>query len=245
MNQTNLFSDHTLEPPGTIVVIGAGPLGIEAALYGRFLGYNVTLIEAEAIGHSLRSQRDQPVPMMPDRCLSPLALSALNAQNPEAPPLVLPTLIGEWIDRVMVGLTETDLLRGRVRCPEAVTRIGQLEIERDEEDSDEEELPPPDFRITVGEDEFVDAEAVIVAIGDAIKIPTDFETPCPYFFTLGQGSSGDPERDFLLGLKGIVDIYANLAGRETLDLYRPVRGNPVVAEVDDEDDEDLFDDELE
>ena len=40
-------NDMTLDPPGTIVVVGAGALGIEAALYGRYLGYNVTLIEAQ------------------------------------------------------------------------------------------------------------------------------------------------------------------------------------------------------
>ena len=36
----------TLEPPGRLAVVGAGALGVEAALYGRFLGYDVTLIAA-------------------------------------------------------------------------------------------------------------------------------------------------------------------------------------------------------
>ncbi len=73
----------TLDPPGSIAVVGAGPLGIEAALYGRFLGYEVTLLEAVAIANSIRNQHDLPLPMLPGRCLSPLALSALRAQHGE------------------------------------------------------------------------------------------------------------------------------------------------------------------
>ena len=51
----------TLDPPGSIAVVGAGALGIEAALYGRFLGYDVTLIEAAAVGHSMTDQARRTV----------------------------------------------------------------------------------------------------------------------------------------------------------------------------------------
>jgi len=44
----------TLDPPGAIAVVGAGPLGIEAALYGRYLGYDVKLYEAKSVGSSMR-----------------------------------------------------------------------------------------------------------------------------------------------------------------------------------------------
>ncbi len=221
-------SDQLLEPPGTIAVIGGGPLGIEAALYGRFLGYNVSLFEADSIGHSLQSDREEPLPMLPDRCLSPLALSAINAQDPEGPPFVLPTTVGQWIENVMVSLTQTDLLRGRVHFPARVTQIDQLEIQREESDDLAEALPPSDFRLTIEGREAVDCEAVIVAIGDSSKLSISFATPCPYFFFVGQDGSGDAERDLMLGLKQIADIYAKLADRENLDLYRPVRGSDVV-----------------
>ena len=49
-----MSTEMTLDPPGSIAVVGAGPLGIEAALYGRFLGYDVTLIEAVSVANSLR-----------------------------------------------------------------------------------------------------------------------------------------------------------------------------------------------
>ena len=104
----DLDDPATLDPPGKIAVVGAGPLGIEAALYGRFLGYDVTLIESETVGHSLTPQRDQPLPMLPNRCVSSLAISALQAQSPDAPPITLPTTVAQWIDELLVPLTTID-----------------------------------------------------------------------------------------------------------------------------------------
>ena len=210
--------DSTLEPPGSIAVIGAGPLGIEAALYGRFLGYDVRLIEAESVGHSMSGQRDQPLPMLPDRCLSPLAVSAINAQSPDSPPLVLPTTIGDWIDNALTKITETDLLRGRLQCPRRVTAINHLPIETDDDGNDEEPLPP-DFRLTIEGAEPIDAEAVVLAVGSDHSIQLGFDLPAPYFFQVGQQPTDDAEKDLLFGLKEIVGVFASLGGRETLDLY--------------------------
>ena len=216
----SIHDSAALEPPGTIAVVGAGPLGIEAALYGRFLGYNVTIIESDSVGHSMKAISDQPIPMLPDRCLSPLAVSAINAQSPDGPPFVLPTTIGEWIENALIKLTETDLLRGKLRCPMRVTRIEHLAIEPDEEDDVSElDAIPPDFRLSSETGDNLDAEAVILATGLDAAIPCDFALPTPYLFRIGEAPASDPERDFLLGLKQIVEVYAQLADRKSLDLY--------------------------
>jgi len=39
----------SLDSP-TIAILGAGPIGLESALYGRFLGYDVHVYEREEIG---------------------------------------------------------------------------------------------------------------------------------------------------------------------------------------------------
>lgn len=81
MNAANDFDDMTLDPPGTICVAGAGPLGLEAALYGRFLGYKVTVFDSgEHVAQSLRGRRDLPLPFSPADCLSRLAQGAIDAQ---------------------------------------------------------------------------------------------------------------------------------------------------------------------
>ena len=42
-----------LSPKPRIAVLGAGPIGLEAALYARTLGYPVTVYEADRVGHHL------------------------------------------------------------------------------------------------------------------------------------------------------------------------------------------------
>ena len=225
----------TLDPPGSIAIVGAGPLGVEAALYGRFLGYNVTVIEAVSVGHWMTHLQDQPIPILPDRCLSPLAVSALAAQHHDDQSTgvethlrgkTLPTTYRQWIHDGLVALTETDLLRGRLRTPSRVTRIDTIAVGGDDESEDTSEIPP-DFRLTLndpnGQSDSIESEAVIVATGAA----DDIEFGCPqsqaYLYRIGKAPAGDLEQDLIRGLREIVAIYAELAGRSDLDLYRPRR----------------------
>jgi len=227
-NSTDPMDDveTTLDPPGSIAVVGAGAIGIEAALYGRFLGYDVTLIEAVEIGHSMVDQPQKPLPMLPGRCLSPLAISALRAQKRDMTHSVLPTTCGQWIHDALVPLTQTDLLRGRLRIPMRVTEIRQIEVQADQEGEDTSDIPS-DFRLTlVGDDQepdVIDVEAVILAVGVSCDIQLGFDLGAPYFFRVAATSTGDLEQDLLHGLREIVAIFAALSGRADLDLYRPRR----------------------
>lgn len=225
----------TLDPPGSIAVIGAGPIGVEAALYGRFLGYDVTLFESVAVGHSMTQYGDAPFPMMPDRCMSPLALAALRAQQSDhildtsptpaaAKSSLLPMTFYQWIHEALVPLTQTDLLRGRLRVPVRVTEIVTVPVQTENEDSGE---IPADFRLRVtdssGREEILDFEAVILAVGGQCDIRLGFETPIPYFHRIGATPRENPEEDLAAGLREIVGVFAELAGRDDLDLYRPRR----------------------
>lgn len=245
----------TLDPPGRIAVIGAGPLGLEAALYGRFLGYDVTVFEQGAVGETLRPLSDRPLPMLPSHCLSPLAWSAISAQSGSAesgPPAALPLTVGQWLDRGLEPLARTDLLRGRIRTGHQVVGIEAIDVDVQGEpqaaaledaagDADEYYIDghvAPDFRLTVrvaegsaeggSPAEQPDFEAVIAAIGAADAAAIEGMSRCessPYCFRLGGlPAAGVPEDQALQqGLQQIVRIFASLAGREGLDLYRPVR----------------------
>lgn len=227
------FDDsQPLEPPGSIAVIGGGPLGIEAALYGRFLGYDVTLFEASEIGRSLIGHEGERLPMVADRCLSSLALSALEAQYPERSPWTFPETIGQWVHEVLQPLSETDLLRGRVRVPLEIVSIetvaaggsGEATVADEEEDSDE---IPPDFRLhgrgETGRPLEQDFEAVVLAIGTAEPPELKFPLPAAYFFRIGERPCEDAEVSLHEGWRDIVSVFATLAGRAELDLYRPRR----------------------
>ena len=217
----------TLDPPGSIAVVGAGVLGLEAGLYGRFLGYDITVLEAGSIGQNLLPIDDEPPPVLPDQCLSPLAFSALAAQleaDPEAS-LALPTTTNQWVHQGLIPLAATDLLRGRVLAQCRVTTILSVLVEADEEGEDNSDLPP-DFQLTIvnGEasTELRRVEAVILATGQQCDISVELELPCPYFFQIG-GTGGNDAADLLEGRRQIVDLFAQLAGRNDLDLYRPRR----------------------
>lgn len=247
MTQDSLANDYnadmTLDPPGSIAVIGAGPMGIEAALYGRFLGYNIAIYEAaEEIAASLQDKRDQRLPQMPSHCMSPLALNALEAQSGDDQPSELPTTIDQWIERVWEPLAASDLLRGRLHTGKPVTALSfavqdepQVPDEPEADtDSDNDEEVPPDFQLTFSDQSSTVAEAVIIATGtqdwtatasDAMGIDVRFDLPAEYLFQIYCPCSDQPDTDYLSGLKQIVKIYAQLAGREDLDLYKPLRGS--------------------
>ncbi len=227
----------TLDPPGRIVVIGAGPIGLECALYARFLGYDAWVIEADKIGGSLHDIIDQPLPMMPDRCLSTLGLGAIDAQREVASPRTLPLTVQEWIDEGLAQIAASDLLADRVLVPVRCLAIDLVPVEPDDESeevgdeaSDEDEFDgeiPPDFLLTLqsetGESSTMRAECVILATGPQHQIGLSFPDDTPYFFRLGHDFDGNLESDLKRGWREIVAVFASLMGRPDLDLYRPRR----------------------
>lgn len=219
----------TLDPPGSIVVVGAGPLGIEAALYGRYLGYQVTLLEAGQPVGWMAASSEQQIPMLPGRSVSPLALSALAAQQAAGAgmgkvwdePTSMPLTIGQWRDQIWTPLLETDLLRGRLTSETALTAVHWAPAEEELEEDD----IPPDFRLNLSDGDPLDAEALILAIGadESTMCQIEFQVPvdAEYLFRIGEQQTGQPETDFWNGLRQVVALYASLAGRADLDLYLP------------------------
>jgi hypothetical protein len=133
-----------LEPPGTIAVIGGGPLGIEAALYGRYLGYQVTLFEADRLAASLAAD---PTAIPPETCVSALGLAALAAQRTVGGTMITvkPTSHAEWLSEYFEQLAEVDLLAGRIRLGAEVTRIDWAPPEPEGAEADEPEADEPEL----------------------------------------------------------------------------------------------------
>lgn len=162
---TENLDEMTLDPPGRIAVIGAGPLGLEAALYGRFLGYDVTVFERAEVGQSLRAHEDQPLPVLPSECLSSLAWSAISAQQgggETMPAASLPLTIGQWLAQGLQPLANSDLLRGRVQTGTELVRIELVEVAL--EPGDQTEQTAGDH---VAAEEVAGEEAVAGAVASA------------------------------------------------------------------------------
>ncbi|MCM2370505.1 hypothetical protein [Aporhodopirellula aestuarii] len=251
----------TLDPPGTIAVVGTTHVGIETALYGRYLGYDVKLLAGadtwaprssqatslHRIGptfsgdwfarhwlgeQSIDERWSDPIPMMPDRCLSPLALSAIAAQREDVP-AALPVTMQEWIESGLQSLVETDLLRGRVHANTFVDSIELAAVLEDDEPSEDEEDDgdiPPDFLLklrgeAIGDDESNElrCECVIIADLPPECCRLEFDPPAEYFYRISSADHADAAEELRAGWQQIARIYAELAGRSDLDLYRPLR----------------------
>jgi hypothetical protein len=251
----------TLDPPGTIVVLGTTAVGIEAALYGRFLGYDVTLIAAQDVWaprpntssasdrigptfqndwfaqhwlgeQSIAHRWNDPMPMLPDQCLSSLACSALTAQQ-EGDAMVLPITIQQWIEDGLQAVLETDLLRGRCFPDTFLELAEQVPVIADnsEEDDAEEDLEvPPDFLLSLSGapinesgDNSLRCECLIVADLTIAKERFAFDLSADYFHQITSENSINAADELRSGWQQIAKIYACLAGRDDLDLYRPRR----------------------
>ena len=112
--------------------------------------------------------------------------------------------------------------------PMRATEIVSIAVPQNDEEGEDTSEIPPDFRLTlVGADEqteFVDVEAVILAVGLSCDIDIPFDASTPYFFRIAATSTEQAEQDLRNGLREIVTIFSKLSGRSDLDLYRPLRG---------------------
>lgn len=116
----------TLDPPGRIGIVGSGPLALEAALYGRFLGYEVTVIDAGQTCDYLRTIEETPISLLPSRALSVLASSAIHAQDPDSldsfSKMQIIT-VRDWLNAGPRKLIETDLLQDRILNGHRISKI--------------------------------------------------------------------------------------------------------------------------
>jgi thioredoxin reductase len=160
-----------VDTPAKIAILGAGPIGLEAALYARVLGYDVVIYEAgsqvaEAVRQWGHVRMFTPFGMN----RSPLGLTAIRAQDESyAPPGDDELLTGrEWTRRYLAPLAQTDLLADHLRLSTRVMRVGKGEIHKEEMLGNEDRGDWP-FRLLVrgpgGMERLEEADVVIDATG--------------------------------------------------------------------------------
>lgn len=159
-----------MDTPARIAVLGAGPIGLEAALYARFLGYEVEIYERGAVGENLRQWRHVRLFSPFGMNASPLALAALAAQDGSfRPPHAEALLTGqEFLENFLLPLAETDLLAGGLKTHTEVLAISRGELLKgDRVGCEDREIP--DFRLLVreasGRESNATADVVIDATG--------------------------------------------------------------------------------
>ena len=116
-----------IDTPARIAVLGAGPIGLEAALYARFLGYDVDIYERGGPCENIlgwgRVRLFSPFGLN----RSTLGLAAIRAQTPtwEAPDDEALLTGRQTVERYFLPLSQTDLLAESLHEKTEVVAIGR------------------------------------------------------------------------------------------------------------------------
>ena len=116
-----------IDTPARIAVIGAGPIGVEAALYARYLGYDVDIYERHAVGEHLRQRGHVRLFTPWSANVTPLGLAALQAQDEawQPPKLDEHSTCGELVDRYVAPLAHSDLIEDGLHEQTEVVAVGR------------------------------------------------------------------------------------------------------------------------
>ena len=142
--------DPEVESPATIAVIGAGPVGIEAALYARFLGYNVDIFDTGRPAKNATRWHQRPLGVTVDQCTTSLGHAALLSQdvgykNPEPNR----EFTGQaFADEYLIPLAKSDLLVDGVHINSQVIEVSRLRTSL-EDQSDMQERCNDEFRLLI------------------------------------------------------------------------------------------------
>jgi hypothetical protein len=116
-----------VDTPARIAILGAGPIGLEAALYARFLGYDVDLYERGRVAEHLQQWGQVRLFSPWSANVSPLGIQALSAQDANWKPAPDDALLAarEFVDRYYLPLSQSDLIVDSLRLGAEVIGVGR------------------------------------------------------------------------------------------------------------------------
>jgi thioredoxin reductase len=154
-----------VDTPAKIAILGAGPIGLEAALYARYLGYEVEVFEqhSEPWHSALRNGHVKMLTPFGMNC-SPLGLRAIKAQDEAYQPPAETGLLtyDEWHERYVGPLATTDLVGDDLRLGQCVREIGKVELLKTDCPKGEYDRGGWDFRLRVHPEASIHVADVVV-----------------------------------------------------------------------------------
>lgn len=123
--------DAEIESPATIAILGGGPLGIEAALYARFLGYHVSIFESRRVAHRMLDWNARVLAARVGDLTTSLGIAALQAQEPEFRGLDPDRVFTgkEYAEEYLLPLAKTDLIFDDIHFLSPVTGVSRLRVQ--------------------------------------------------------------------------------------------------------------------
>lgn len=129
-----------IDTPARLAILGAGPLGLEAALYARFLGYDVEVFESGRVAEHVRQWAHLRMFSPFRHASSPLGVAAISAQDEtyRAPGPDELLTGAQWLDRYLEPLAATDLIADHLRLGTRVLAVGRAGLLKGELADDEQ-----------------------------------------------------------------------------------------------------------
>jgi threonine dehydrogenase-like Zn-dependent dehydrogenase len=206
-----------------IAILGAGPIGLEAALYARYLGYPTEILERNKQPASSVLVHDGQLGNYRE-LVSALGVAALKAQDEVWKPLAGSTLLTgrEWHRAYLLPLAQSDLIADVLYLGTEVASIDR----RDEDDNVSFQIHCRDAE---GNEIVHQADIVIDAAGNEgsrdwfsaadEQSELTFLNPDADYYILGSKSRPEKPFRFAEGLEQIRELFAILGERDDLDVY--------------------------
>ena len=164
-----------VDTPAKIAVLGAGPIGLEAALYARYLGYDVEVFDRQDVAATVAKARHRRIGEEFGNYASSLGFAALEAHQ-ETGKFRLPANVEtheEWLEKYLIPLSQTDLLADHIRPFSMVEAIGKCDLSKTDTPIGEDDRGGWDFRLLVCDqhgERIVSADVVFDCSGLSIPV---------------------------------------------------------------------------
>lgn len=160
----------SVDTPARIAIIGAGPVGLEAALYARYLGYEVVVYEQHSPAHRLLPLNAEQLPHPAIKNRTSLGLAALRAQSEASVQFDAAALetASQLAENYLLPLAGTDLLVDCIHVGQTVWKIERTDFPDEEptpeiEAADDEAPTDAPADDSDQEDEFEEFEELVYA----------------------------------------------------------------------------------
>jgi len=237
--ETDDIPPTSLEPPALIGIIGAGPVGIEAALYARFLGYDVIVWDRGEVAESVANSSGDALPF--SQLSTSLAINAMSAQSEDYVARNADDLLTaeEWKNEYLLPLSRTDLIRKLFKTQTEIESV--IAVDPPEVTEGDDDPPPTAFKVqtadgqtwenvvaiidTAGPKPFIDgleSNPTAVAADEQSELAKTLITSVTNYYVLGAKSWGERRAEFTArnGHDQIRALFTLIGEREGLDLYR-------------------------
>lgn len=158
----------SVETPARIAVLGAGPIGLEAAIYARYLGYEVDIYERGRVAEHMLEWGHVRLFTPFGANSSPLGAAAIKNQDGAwKPPGDDELLTGrDMAERYYIPLSRSDLLADHLHLQTEVLAIGRGELLKG--DMAGEDRAFAEFRLLLRDAGSADAAARRIATADVV-----------------------------------------------------------------------------